>query len=280
MLTGRAVDGNRRTAVGEAVTRLLSFKDGLRPDRQAISVVSALTSDIVAAGEVIGALGGEDEPRDLDMQDIQYGLSQLRPAQLVPDLGGSVVSAVVHTLIDAQTGLSTADVADQAGCSTRAMASEANERVFSEVEAAGLLERTALGDGKATEWRLCLPFREERQDADPPLPTLLTGRTTSPTGQEWLLSDAIFEVFATSSAEYGTDYEFAIGSGPLFEATVGPPSERNLSRLTETHESVLPIVRLIARLLDAESQLRSDRGEITFGRVPDPAQVTLQAAVS
>lgn len=279
-LAGEIVDGNRRTAVAETVTRLLSFKNGLNPDRQAISVLAALTSDVVAAGEAITALGGEDEPRKLDMQDIQYGVSQLSWVQILPDVGGNVVSKVVHALIDAQTPISTANVADRAGCSTRGMASETNERVFNELETAGLLERDDLGEGKATEWRLCLPFREERQDAEPPLPTMLCERETAPLGGEWRLTDAIFEVFATAADEYGNTYEFGIGSGPLFEATVGPPPERDVSRFVDAYPSVLPIVTLIATLLDAETQLRSDRAEITFGRLPDPDQVTIQAAVS
>jgi hypothetical protein len=125
-LSGRVVDGNRRAAVGEAVTRLLSFTDGLRPDRQSISVLAALTSDIVAASEAIVALGSEDEPRNVDLQDIQYGLSQLSWQYLVPDLGGDVVSKLLHTLVDAQERLSTAELAERAGCSTRGMASENN----------------------------------------------------------------------------------------------------------------------------------------------------------
>jgi thiamine monophosphate kinase len=92
-------------------------------------VLAALTSDIVAASEAIVALGSEDEVRNVDLQDIQYGLSQLSWRYLVPDLGGDVVSKVLHTLVDAQEQLSTAELAERAGCSTRGMASEKNERV-------------------------------------------------------------------------------------------------------------------------------------------------------
>jgi hypothetical protein len=234
-LSGRVVDGNRRGAVGEAVTRLLSFTDGLRPDRQAISVLAALTSDIVAASEAIVALGSEDEPRNVDLQDIQYGLSLSSWQYLVPDLGGDVVSKVLYTLVDAQERLSTAELAERAGCSTRGMASEKNERVFSELEAAGLLERTDLGAGKATMWRLRLPFRSERCDRNPPLPTMLVGRETSISGVEWLLSDAVFDVFATAADEHGVSYEFSFGDGVFFEATVGSPPERDLSRFTSEY---------------------------------------------
>ncbi|MFC7059926.1 hypothetical protein [Halovenus salina] len=57
VLTGSVVDGNRRRAVAEAVTRILSFKDGLRPERQAISVLAGLSSDLVAAADAVAALG-------------------------------------------------------------------------------------------------------------------------------------------------------------------------------------------------------------------------------
>jgi hypothetical protein len=280
-LGGRVVDGNRRAAVGEAVTRLLSFKDGLRPDRQAISVLAALTSDIVAANEAIVALGSEDESRDLDLQDIQYGLSQLSWKYLVPDLGGDTVSKVVQTLVDAQERLSTAELAEQAGCSTRGMASEDNERVFSELEAAGLLERTDLGDGKATMWRLCLPFRSERCDREPPLPTILVERKTSTAGGEWLLSDAVFKVFATAADQHGVSYDFEFGGGVFFDATVGPPEERNLSRFSDEYTSYTPTVRLIAALLNQEERLvQTNREEVVFGRLPAPDQTTLQASVA
>jgi hypothetical protein len=279
-LSGRVVDGNRRAAVGEAVTRLLSFKDGLCPDRQAISVLAALTGDIVAASEVIVALGSEDEPRNLDLQDIQYGLSQLSWKYLVPDLGGDVVSKVLQTLVDAQERLSTAELAERAGCSTRGMASEDNERVFSELETAGLLERTDLGDGKATMWRLCLPFRTERCDRELPLPTMLVGRATSIGGFEWVLSDALFEVFATAADEHGVSYDFSFGEGVFFDATAGPPAERDLSRFTAEYTLYTPTVRLVATLLDQEERLlQGGGGQTVFGRLPDPDQATLQASV-
>ena len=280
-LAGRVVDGNRRAAVGEAVTRLLSFKNGLRPDRQAISVLAALTGDIVAASEAIVALGSEDEPRNLDLQDIQYGLSQLSWQYLVPDLGGDVVSKVVQTLVDAQERLSTTELAEQAGCSTRGMASEDNERVFCELEAAGLLERTDLGEGKATMWRLCLPFRSERCGREPPLPSMLVERNTSTGGGEWVLSDAVFEVLATAAEERGVSYDFEFGERVFFDATAGPPCERDLSGFLDEYTLCTSPVRLIATLLDQEERLvQTSREKIVFGRSPDPAQTTLQASAA
>jgi hypothetical protein len=270
------VDGNRRAAVGEAVTRLLSFKHGLQPDRQAITILAALTSHIVAASEAIVALGGEDEPRNLDLQDIQYGLSQLSWQYLVPDLGGDVVSKVVQTLVDAQEQLSTGDVADRAGCSTRGMASEDNERVFCELEAAGLLNRTDLGEGKATKWRLYLPFRSERCDSDSPLPTMLVGCETSIGTSSWRLTDAMFDVFATAADDHEVSYEFEFGGGLFFDATAGLPGKRCLSRFLSEYTMYTATVRLLATLLDQENQLPNTGGNpIVFGQTPDPEQMTL-----
>jgi hypothetical protein len=286
-LAGRVVDGNRRQAFGETVTRLLSFKDGLRPNRDAISVLAALTSDIVAAGEAIMALRGEDQDtlaeyydgsgsRELDLQDIRYGLSQISHDDILPELGGTVVSKVIHTLLDAQTPLSTATLADRAGCSTRGIAADANEQVFAELEAMGLLDRTDLGAGKATEWRLTLCFRDERLDEDAPLPALLSSDNGALDGQR--LSDAVFDVFCTAADDYGIEYEFDFADGVFFAAVSGPPSDRDLSPFLAAYPRVGRRVRLIATLLAAEEQLSSSE-DIVYGRSPDPAQVTLQTAV-
>ncbi|MFC7060000.1 hypothetical protein [Halovenus salina] len=280
VLTGSVVDGNRRRAVAEAVTRILSFKDGLRPERQAISVVAGLSSDIVAATEAVAALGGEDEPREMDMQDVQYGLSQLSWRRILPGLGGEVVSKVVAALLDAQERLSKAEVAELAGCSTRSLSTAANEQRFAELESAGLLVREDRGSGKATLWRLCLPFRTERHD-DELLPRMLVDQETTATGGEWHLSNAVTEVLLTSADEYGVEYGFEFGGAVARAAFWGPPPiERDLGPLTRQYPTVEPVVSLLAVLLDQEDRhRRDDSSSVEFGVHPDPPQTTLSTAV-
>jgi hypothetical protein len=67
----------------------------------------------------------------------------------------------------------------------------------------------------------------------------------------------------------------------FFDATVGPPSERDLSRFTAEYTLYTPTVRLVATLLDQEGRLlQTGGGKTVFGRLPDPVQTTLQASVA
>jgi hypothetical protein len=110
---------------------------------------------------------------------------------------------------------------------------------------------------------------------------MLVGRETSVCGVEWLLSDAVFEVFATAADEHGVSYEFSFGDGVLFEATVGAPAERDLSRFTSAYTAYTPTVQLLGALLNQEERLtQTGEEEIVFGRLPDPDQVTLQASLA
>lgn len=180
-------DGNSRTAVAEAVARILSFKPELSPDRQAISLIAGLTSDVFAAAEATmvlnGALDDDRSARALDLHDVRYGLSTLDPDALLPEMGGDVVSSVVHALLDVQERVSTAELAELAGCDTRSLSTESNQQAFAELEAIGLLEREDLGDGRPTLWRVRLPFRVERGN-DEPVPTILVDQETTPTGAD------------------------------------------------------------------------------------------------
>ncbi|WP_267164464.1 hypothetical protein [Halovenus salina] len=280
VLTGSVVDGNCRRAVAEAVTRILSFKDGLRPERQAISVLAGLSSDIVAAADAVAALGGEDEPREMDLQDVQYGLSQLSWRRILPEMGETVVSKVVAALLDAQERVSKAELADLAGCAAKSLSEPPNERRFAELESAGLLDRDDQGCGKATMWRLSLPFRTERHDGEP-LPRMLVGQKTTATGGEWHLSNAVSEVLLTSADEYGVEYGFEFGGAVARAAFWGPPPiERDIGPLTRQYPPVEPVVSLLAVLLDQEGRLGGDdSSSVEFGVYPDPAQATLSAAV-
>jgi hypothetical protein len=285
-LRGRVADGNRRTAVAEAVTRVLSFKSELRPDRQAISLLSGLTSDIFAAAEATMALNGElDEDRSvrpLDLHDVRYGLSTLDSDEVLPEMGGTVVSATVHALLDIQERVPTAELADLAGCSTRSLSTDSNQQAFAELEAAGLLDREDLGEGRPTLWRLRLPFREER-GSDGPVPTMLVDERTTPTGTTWHLSNAVCEVLTTAADEHGVAYAVPFGGEVALVAFAGPPPvDRDLDPLIRQYPETEPVVSLLAILLDQSNRLNDrERSPILeFGQHPEPAQATLSTAVA
>jgi hypothetical protein len=67
----------------------------------------------------------------------------------------------------------------------------------------------------------------------------------------------------------------------FFDATAGPPGERDLSRFSNEYTSYTPTLRVISTLLDQEERLvQTSREKIVFGRSPDPAQTTLQASAA
>ncbi|WP_225306858.1 hypothetical protein [Haloarcula hispanica] len=65
-----------------------------------------------------------------------------------------------------------------------------NETYFADLKAAGVIQRENLGPGRATEWRICLPFDGEDSGSRATTPTLTWIQT--PTGRrsptKWLLS--------------------------------------------------------------------------------------------
>jgi len=274
-LQGAIVDGNRRSAVAETAVRVLSFTDGIRPDRQAISVLAALAGDVKTAGEALGRLGGEDSPRPLDMQDLRWGLSQVPAERLVPDCGGAVVSDVIGVLLDAQEQLSTAEVADRAERSRRSLTTEKNAKQFAQLEAMGLLSREDRGTGRATLWRLQLSFRKERRGEDRVVPRMIAGAETTPSGGEWHCTNALLEVM-TTAAEGGHTYPVDFSGEIVLEATAGPPpQERNLGPLLDRCPAVHPVVQMIATLLAQETRLPTRSGHVVMGLEPEPEQERL-----
>ncbi len=273
VLNGDIIDASRRSAIGEAATRVLVDTDGLGPDRQALSVLAALAGDVVTAATALTRLGGEDEPRRLDMQDVRYGLSTIPADRIVPELGGQVVSKVIAALIDSQEPLTTAALATRAGCSQRALTTASNAQLFAELEAAGLLQRTQQGPGQATLWRLRMPFRRERHDSEP-LPTMLTGRVTGPLGGEWHLSDALCAVLTTAHDSHGITYPLAFNSERATAAFTGPPDTRQLQPLLNRLPQLRPLSRLLAMLLD-QPLPSSTPSSLSLGEHPYPAQQAL-----
>ncbi|WP_262181375.1 replication protein H [Haloarcula laminariae] len=232
------VDGNRRSAYATALTRQTQLKS-LSTTRQTVSVLRAVSSDVVAATKAVSRLGSEaNQPRDLEPYDVRSALSFLDPDELVPDIGPRTVSAVVQLLLDVDEPLSTSAVADHVGVTTQTLAN--NDAFFADLEAAGLLDREDLGVGKATQWRITLPFETERRQSSAPNPTRSVGTTGSTTNLDRPV-DALAECcFAASHRDI--DY----GSNWFIEST---SLGGDLGPLLARHPELQPICRVVLDLV-------------------------------
>ncbi|MHC3382106.1 replication protein H [Haloarcula sp. H-GB5] len=279
------VDADRRSAYAQAVARQANLKH-ITDTRPTTSLLRAVTSDPFAAAKAVSKLGSEQEmPRDMELHDVRYGLAELDAEELLPDIGSRTVSKVVQVLLDVDQPLSTSEVADLADRTTQALSTETNEQAFADLEAAGLLEREDLGCGKATNWRLRLPFGDERAASDALTPTLhpdsndSTGLSERPMHR---FADALF-----AATHRDIDY----GSDRFLEAT---RSGGDLRPLLLERPDLIPLLKLLVELLDlAAGELPVDgavrdggpglvdrRARITMGADPNPAvtQTSLAAA--
>ena len=139
MLNVDIVNGDRRDAVATALSRQLSLKS-LKPTRETVSILHALTSGTFAAARAVFHLGGEaDQPRTLTTDDLRYALSMLDVDELLPDIGPQSVSEAVAILLDVDEPRSTSELADPLNISTQTLRN--NETYFADFEATGVIQR-------------------------------------------------------------------------------------------------------------------------------------------
>jgi len=281
-------DGNRRQAFATAASRLCSFKN-LDDTRGAVSVLQAIAGDPLTAAAALGHLGQEDNKRDLDIYEVRSGLQRalmtgaIDESHILPDLGGSgnVVSDVAAALLDATKPLSKSEVADHADVTPTAMDYAPNQEAWDFLEAAGLLEREDLGCGKATLWRLRLPFESERYEDERVTPLLDATKTDSHLSEP-RLSDEFGEAMYRLADDIGHEFDQQVfGTALDLEAFTGPPDERDLTPLLQAQPQLWDLVDLVATLLDqnlgdlVDDRLdtRADSGSVQLGRDPSPATV-------
>ncbi len=166
----------RQESIEEAVERLCWMKL-LKPTRSATALLSALTGSVYSTAEALSGLAAAREfERDITLDEVRYALSTLDPDQILPTLNrdedgtyrNSARSKFVHTLLTATEPLSTSEIADRAGITTQSIRNHRDD-----LAALGLLEITEQGAGKATLYRLRLPFPEDRYEQDAPRPLYL-----------------------------------------------------------------------------------------------------------
>lgn len=143
-----------RPEFATTVTRMLKSKN-LRPTREAVSIVHALTGSPYDAAKALNQLKTEDTVRDVRPDELRYGLRTLEAERILPNQNATV-GKVVHALLNATEPLSQATLADRAGVSTQSIR---NNRDVLEALDLVSIERGA--------WRLNLSFRttEERRNA-------------------------------------------------------------------------------------------------------------------
>ena len=218
-----------RTAYASAATRILQAKN-LRPTRDIVSLLHALTGSPYAAARALQQLAGEDDRRELRPDELRYALGTLESEQLLSDLPPAV-GRIVQTLLTAESRLSQRGLADRADVSTRTVRSYRDR-----LEALDLIRIDENG------YRLALSFQTATERHDPVVPTVLEESQT-------LLdaADALLETILPPD-RYGDPNDL------LESALFWPPTP---SRLLE-HPIVSQWIRLVATLTATES-LEDDR---------------------
>jgi len=173
------VDAYRREAVDDLLERIAEHKH-LQPTRATTATLYALCGTLSAiATALIHGLGAEDpdDARELQLFEVHRALGAtlatglLTPAALLPELAadrGHGVQAIVAALLQADAPLS------QRALARRADVRPSTVRNHRDVlEGLGLL---AVDDGaNGHAYRLRLPFRDERREADAPRPRYAPG---------------------------------------------------------------------------------------------------------
>ncbi|WP_339106289.1 hypothetical protein [Haloterrigena salinisoli] len=208
-----------RTAYAATTTRILQTKT-LRPTREIVSLLHALTGSPYAAARALQQLATEDESRELRPDELRYALGTLDPEQLLPDLPPTV-GRIVQTLLTAENRLSQRDLADRASVSARTIRNYRNW-----LEAFNLIQVDETG------YRLALSFQTTSERRDSVVPTVLEENQT-------LLdaADAFLETILPPE-RYGDPDD------PLGSVLFWPPDPQRLL----DHQRVGPWLRLAAAL--------------------------------
>jgi DNA-binding transcriptional ArsR family regulator len=254
-----------RDAVATVATRLLEYKS-LSETQESVTLLYGLAAGPFAAAKALYGLGSESRrpSRDLRVDEVRTALSQLDPAQLVPDLdrrsnsraAGSLLSVLLRTEKD----LSLRKLAEAADVSKQT----ARNRVV-ELEALGLLEREDLGAGRATLHRL--GFAGGVDEDDRHLPELVDDAHMSHTDGAQLVLARL------------TDHEFS----PILDA---PEAWDRLVEGSGSIHELIPADRpgwsalldVALRLVDdgPDSRLPSPASEsFRIGKRPDIGQISL-----
>jgi len=242
------VESVGRSATASVVSRLCPPK-GLRPTREAVSVLDALAESPYAVARGVQQLGEETRRRDLRPRDVRYALSVLSPAVLLPDLPPTV-GAVVSTLLRADGALTQRELARRADVSPESVRSHRET-----LAALGLLE-VSVGD--TVEYRLAIGG--EHGDSSAAYPGCVVGNS----GFVDAVNDLAAAVLPASA--YGDP------SGPVYEALAWPPDPWAVGDVPVLR----PWVEFVAQLANTVR----DQDAVTVEMGPELEQRSLEEAVA
>jgi len=197
-------------------------------------------------------------------------------AELLPDIGPQSVSEAVAILLDVDEPLATGNLADLLDISTQTLRN--NEEFFADLEAAGVIQREDLGPGRATEWRICLPFGGEDSSSQAPTPTPdvnIDAYGPHFTDEMAVIAEVLYDL-GHREIDYGCELTLAVtGRGDRFDEWL------------ELHPDVRPVLSLVAHLqgttlkglTDAAKSVRNQPPKsVMLGLDPDPT--TTQASLA
>jgi uncharacterized membrane protein YgcG len=234
----------------------------IRPTHEATSLLAALTGTPYDAAEALHNLGSESKApnRELRLDEVRYALSTLNTDRILPAMGKSSLSKVVHILLVADEPLAQSELAERADVSARSIRTHTDR-----LKAFDFVRKTANG------WRFVLPFHTDEERGDDILPWFVaTGDNSKPseTFVRDVLDDVVYELL---DADRYADPDDPVG-GALF----GPPGER-IPALREAWEWLDPWIRVIQTLLDAPGGPPPENVTATVGVEPDQAGLAAAA---
>ncbi|WP_248911059.1 DUF5817 domain-containing protein [Halocatena marina] len=237
----------RLESVRETARRLCHMKQ-LEPTRPATALLYALTGSVYQTATALSGLAAETDPsrRTITLDEVRFALATLDPASLLPELDEdeegtrrkSARSKLLHAQLTASTPLTTSEWAEKAGVSEESIRTHRDD-----LTVLGLLEIDDRGAGRATFYRLRLPFRDERGDDDAPRPTHLVAPEDE--SQSRSIRDVVCDLLEARAL-----FEDALDDQAISDGLVGwPPS---LEPVIERWSWLRPWCDVIARLLGVE----------------------------
>ncbi|MDS0296432.1 helix-turn-helix domain-containing protein [Halogeometricum luteum] len=264
------VDAHRREAVATALARLGS-KKRLDPTPFSTNFLHALTGSVFAAAKAFGrGLGGQDKGRRRKVQpdELRLAVTALDAEDILPNVGYSATSRIVHSLLNTEEPLTTRELADRAGVTEKTVSNRRKE-----LEGAGFIIVEEGRPGKANFYRFSLPFRSERDEEDAPMPRYAEGGETIPGGWE------VHDVIAEALRGFGID--LVLEHSELWMSIVD--GEVRVDVLEERWPRLQGWPEVITRLLDERSS-RSPVGprtsSTTLGESPPDYQLSISSAAA
>jgi hypothetical protein len=240
------IEDRRRKPIARAAKRMLEQR-GLKPTAEAIAVLEAFCGDAYDVTAAVSALEGEAIPREVRINELKYGLSQLDVDRIMPEIAPTKRKAL-KVLLCADEPLTQTEIADRGGFSARSFRNHRDE-----LEAFDIIE--TIDDGR---YRLTISYRGEANRVPFDVESSMT-----------LLQDVLWEAaydLIEGPARFGDMDD------PQLRGLFWPPDFDQLSRDCPEIEPWIPI----AAALSGNPYPEADVAAV--GKLPD--QASLQTPVT